>query len=195
MGVRLAAALLLTWAVMGCSAADDAAPVGSGNEALDERVAAIDAAVVAWQQAEDVAAAHRAAEAARNLVVGSHGPQYGDADADGEIAGETDEGLLPGSYGETGITGPGADDRACLDATVLGGPWADPEARWAEAEQAVADWSPSTNTFPGLQSHAQRVFGWASLALATDVLATATEYAGHARLHIDVVADDARSCS
>ncbi|MEZ5093495.1 hypothetical protein [Nocardioides sp.] len=192
---RLAAlAVVLGLALAGCSSGSDDGPVDSGDKALDGRVDAIQRAIDQWQSAEDITEAHRGAETARNLVVGSHGPEYGDADGDGEIAGEAEEGLLPGAHGETGITGPGADERECLTANVLGGSWSDPEARWAQAEQAVADWSPSNNTFPGLQSHAQRIFGWTSLALATDDLATAQEYAGHAQLHIAVVADDARAC-
>lgn len=131
---------------------------------------------------------------ARNLVVGPDGPGYGDVDGDGSLAGEVERGLLPGLAGETGLTGPGADERECLVPDLLGGSWADPAARWAEATDAIAAWSETDNTFPSLASHAQRIVGWASLTLASGDLATAVEFAGHARLHVDVVADAAASC-
>ncbi|MBA2689045.1 MAG: hypothetical protein H0U64_13250 [Gemmatimonadaceae bacterium] len=59
------------------------------------RLSAIDAAVKQWENASTIAAAHRAAETARNLVVGPNGPYYGDGDKDGKIAGANIEGLLP----------------------------------------------------------------------------------------------------
>ncbi|WP_156159084.1 hypothetical protein [Demequina gelatinilytica] len=162
---------------------------GSSESALTPEVAArldaLDAAVEAWSSATSVGDAHQAAEEARNLVVGPAGPLYGDADRDGLIEGETGQGLLPGLDGSPGIVAEPAAN-ACVERDVLGGSWEQPEARWDEALAAIDAWEPEGNTFPSLPSHPQRTVGWASLTLATDDLDTAVEYAGHARLHVDV---------
>ncbi len=160
--------------------------------ALVARIDEIDAAIAAWGSATDIAAAHAAAEAARNLVVGAHGPHYGDADGDGQIGGTAQEGLLPGLDGSAGLADPSIGP--CLDRDVLGGSWSDPAARWNELDAAIAAWTPTNNTFPALASHPQRIVGWASLTLATDDLATALEYAGHAHLHIDVASSAVADC-
>ena len=53
----------------------------------------------------------------------------------------------------------------------------------------------SNNTFPALPSHPQRLVGWATLTLATEDLATAREYGGHAHLHIDTAIRALTGCS
>ncbi len=160
------------------------APAGGEAEATAARLAAIDAAVARWETAGDLPAARRAAEEARNLVEGPNGPDYGDGDKDGKIAGASTIGLLPGKGGEAALAK--ASDGACVVRDVLGGSWAKPGERWAILGTAIADWSKSNNTFPALPSHPQRIVGWASLTLNGADLATAREYGGHARIHIDV---------
>lgn len=153
-------------------------------ENLRSRLALLDRAVTRWQGAPSLRVAHEAAEEARNLVVGANGPFYGDADRDGKTSGANSIGVLPGLRGEPGLADPG--DNGCVIADVLGGPWSDPALRWSRLQAAVASWAPARNTFPSLPSHPQRVVGWASLALKSNSLADAREYASHARLHVDI---------
>ncbi len=160
---------------------------------LEARLSAIDDAVERWRSASDLPAARRAAEEARNLTVGPHGPSYGDTDGNGTIDGASAIGLLPGLGGEPGLATAAAG--ACVERDVLGGSWADPAARWSSLESAIAAWTPSNNTFPALPSHPQRIVGWATLALATSELAAALEYGGHAHLHIDVAIRAVTDCA
>ncbi|MCJ7711877.1 MAG: hypothetical protein MUQ32_13725, partial [Chloroflexi bacterium] len=85
-------------------------------------------------------------------------------------------------------------DGACAVRDISGGSWADPTVRWTTLEEAIKAWSQSNNTFPSLPSHPQRIVGWSTLALNTDDLATALEYGGHARLHIDISMSAAVDC-
>jgi len=157
---------------------------GASDEALLERLDAIGEAVAAWRSADDLATASRAAEGARNLVVGPAGPYYGDGDGDGTVEGASAVGLLPGLHGEVGLAT--TDHGACVVRDVLGGDWSDAAERWAILERAIDDWAPTNNTFPALPSHPQRLIGWATLTLAATDLASAREYGGHAQLHLDV---------
>ncbi len=209
------AAALLALALAACNAADgdkqnpaaatpsiSIAPDGatapgvtaasSDIAAYDKRLSAIESAIGAWGSAPDIGAAHRAAEAARNLVVGPAGPYYGDADGDGTVAGASGQGLLPGRKGEPGIASAGLN--ACIDRDVRGGEWSDPGERWAILDRAIRTWSPANNPFPSLPSHPQRIVGWASLALDTQDLDRVHEFAGHARLHADVSRKAQASC-
>ena len=167
-------------------------PQRSSRQSLATRLAAVDEAVNRWAAASTLAAAHEAAEEARNLIVGSSGPFYGDANRDGRIAGASEVGVLPGLNGQQGLAGP--RDNACVVADVLGGSWSDPARRWSQLQGAIARWTPVRNTFPLLPSHAQRVVGWASLTLRARSLADAHEYAAHARLHVDISARALTSC-
>jgi hypothetical protein len=155
--------------------------VGLGDVA--DRLDEISAAVAAWSAATDIAAAHHAAEEARNLIVGEAGPYFGDADGDGVVAGASPNGLLPGLDGTSGIA---PLSLACLERDVLGGEWDDPIQRWQILDDAIAAWASTNNTFPSLPSHPMRVIGWATLTLASDNLETARQFAGHARLHVDI---------
>jgi hypothetical protein len=166
------------------SARSSASTSAIATSALGERLSAIDQAIERWRAATDLADVHQAAEEARNLVVGPDGPDYGDADGDGNVSGANDAGLLPGLDGQPGIAQ--EIDGACIDRDVLGGSWDDARERWTVLETAIADWSPTNNTFPSLPSHPQRIVGWSTLALASSDLATAVEYGGHAHLHIDI---------
>jgi len=208
---RSVLATALTLLLVGCSGASSqpptspdasvasptpapSAPAASADlPALDARLVAIDDAINRWRSAADLASAHRAAEEARNLVVGPAGPGYGDADGDGTIEGVTDIGLLPGLAGEPGLATAAAG--ACVERDVLGGSWVDPAERWSIMETAIGAWSESNNTFPSLPSHPQRIVSWATLALAAPDLATALEYGGHAHLHIDVALRTATACA
>ncbi|MEO5781599.1 MAG: hypothetical protein ABIO34_06745 [Arthrobacter oryzae] len=156
------------------------------------RLAQIEAAVIAWQNAPDLESARSAAEAARNLIVGAAGPYYGDADGSGSIDGAGPVGLLPGRKGEPAL----ADDAdgACVVRDVLGGSWADPAARWAGLDAKIEAWTPANNQFPTLPSHPQRIVGWATLALRAGTLSEAVEYAGHARLHSDISLQAVTDC-
>lgn len=160
---------------------------------LETRLNAIDGAVSRWRSATDLATAQRAAEEARNLVVGPHGPSYGDADGNGTVDGASAIGLLPGLGGEPGLATAAAGP--CVERDVLGGSWADPAARWSILEAAISAWTASNNTFPALPSHPQRIVGWAILSLVTAELPTALEYGGHAQLHIDVALQAVSDCS
>jgi len=158
------------------------------------RVDALQSAVTQWQQSATIADAHAAAETALNLVVGPDGPRYGDLDGDSSTGGENTAGLLPGIGGELGLaqTEPVND---CVEADVLGGSWEDPAARWSAADDALAAWSATNNTMPTLASHPQRIYGWASLTLASNDLDEAHEYAGHAQIHVDVTVDAVEHCA
>jgi hypothetical protein len=156
----------------------------AATETLRTRLALLDRAVTRWQKAPTLRVGHEAAEEARNLIVGANGPFYGDATGDGKISGAKSMGVLPGLKGEPGLADP--NENGCVIADVLGGRWSDPAMRWSQLERAIAGWRPTKNTFPSLPSHPQRVVGWASLTLKSDRLANAREYAGHARLHVDI---------
>ncbi|WP_062386779.1 hypothetical protein [Demequina iriomotensis] len=185
--MRLPLVILVGAVLAGCSGPTPTVPTD-----VSARLDAVDAAVDDWSAASSLAAAHEAAERARNLVVGPAGPLYGDADGDGTLAGEASEGLLPGLDGSPGIAEPAVN--ACVDRDVLGGSWVDPRARWQEATEAIDAWSPTSNTFPALPSHPQRVVGWATLTLESDDPDEAHEYAGHARLHVDVTRAAFEAC-
>ncbi|TFG68938.1 MAG: hypothetical protein E4H24_02245 [Thermomicrobiales bacterium] len=183
----------------GTGAADPVATPLSSNSAdqraLEHRLSEIDDAVSRWQAAVDLVAVGAAAEAARNLVVGPDGPGYGDADGDGTVTGANAVGLLPGLAGQHGpATEAAGAAGACVVRDVLGWSWGDPSARWAILADAIAAWSPASNTFPSLPSHPQRIVGWATLALGADDLPTALEFGGHARLHIDIASRAVTDC-
>ncbi len=159
-------------------------PQQPSTESLTTRLEALDRAVARWQGASTLRTAHEAAEEARNLVVGSSGPFYGDANGDGRISGASTLGILPGLKGERSLAR--RDDNACVVADVLGGSWREPAKRWSKLQNAIARWTAAANTFPALPSHPQRVVGWASLTLNSASLAEAQEYARHAQLHVDI---------
>lgn len=151
-----------------------------------ERMAAIDEAVAIWRDAPTIEAAHEAAEVAANLVVGPNGPDYGDHNGDGVVGGQTEVGLLPGVDGTpAGLAIPLSANR-CVERDVLGGTWADPGAEWGAMLTAINEWRPDNNTMPTLASHPMRVVGWATFTLDSDWLGEAHEYAGHAKLHVDI---------
>jgi hypothetical protein len=153
-----------------------------------ERMSAIDEAVAVWRSATSVEAAHEAAEAAANLIVGPNGPGYGDRDGDDVIGGEVAVGVLPGLDGvPEGLAIPLAAN-GCVRRDVLGGTWVDPAAEWEAMLAAIDAWRPDNNTMPTLPSHPMRVVGWATFTLDTDSLDEAHEYAGHAKLHVDISA-------
>ena len=166
---------------------------GSAQAELLARVDAIQAAVTAWKSAPDLKSVKAAAETARNLVVGPHGPGYGDADGDGTISGAATIGLLPGLGGQPGLADIGTPT-SCVTAQVLGGSWADPAARWKAAQDDVAAWTKTNNPFPGLMSQPQRIFGWASLTLASDSLSDAHGFADDAQLHVDATRAAVQQC-
>lgn len=149
-----------------------------------ERMTAIATEVAAWRRAPDLATAKRHAEAARNLIVGPNGPNYGDSDGDGTVAGASRVGLLPGLAGGPALAIPAAN--ACVTRDLLGGSWDDAARRWQILQAKIDTWRPGNNTFPTLPSHAQRIVGWATLTLASSDLATAHDFAGHAQIHVDV---------
>jgi predicted small secreted protein len=179
--------LLLAFAITACG---DDTPEGANEDVeaftLRERLVRIDDAVVVWEDATTIEDAHAAAETAANLVTGSGGPGYGDRDGDGEVGGETDFGVLMGVDGEPVGLADAVSDNSCVVDDVLGGAWDDPAARWAQLDEVVAGWSDDSTSMTDLASHPMRIVGWAMLALDTDDLDAAVEYAGHAQLHVDV---------
>lgn len=168
----------------GCaSAAVEPHPDGPASHDMDDRLTEISAAVTAWRSAETLEEAQEAAERALNLVVGRSGQFFGDGNGDGTIEGNEPTGLLPGLNGERAVATP---INQCVERDILGGSWADPEERWRILAETIAAWTPTNNTFPTLPSHPMRIVGWATLTLATTTLDDAHEYAGHARLHVDI---------
>ena len=188
----LTALSVLSLSLSACSTQEPHSAATEGSSAFEQRLAAIEAAIGTWSDAPDIATAHRAAETARNLVVGPAGPYYGDSDRDGTVSGASGIGFLPGRGGEAGIAR--ADMNACVARDVLGGDWSDPRERWAILDRAIKAWSPTNNPFPTLPSHLQRIVGWASLTLASQDVAKAREFASHARLHSDVSRKALESC-
>ena len=175
--------------VSACSGGSSEGTVGDGgpSERLTERIEVVAAHVESWRSATTIEDAWAAAEAAANHIVGPGGPGFGDRDRDGETRGPSDAGILPGLEGEPqGFAPAVGDSNRCLDRDVLGGPWAEPRARWQEMAVAIEEWNPSNNTMPSLASHPMRIVGWATFTLGTDSLELAHEYAGHARLHVDI---------
>jgi len=165
---------------------DSAAGVGAATTALSERIGIIDEAVAVWRNATSIETAQMAAEEAANLIVGPNGPGYGDRNGDGVISGETTVGVLPGLDGTpAGLAIPLADND-CVSGDVLGGTWNDPEAEWGVMLSAIDDWRQNNNTMPTLASHPMRTVGWATFTLRSDSLDKAREYAGHAKLHVDI---------
>lgn len=159
---------------------------GSAATSLLERIDDIDQAVATWRSATSIDAAQVAAEEAANLVVGPNGPGYGDRNGDGVVGGDTTVGVLPGLDGTpAGLATPLAGND-CVGRDVLGGTWNDPDAEWEAMLIAIDDWRTDNNTMPSLASHPMRIVGWATLALRSDSLDEAHEYAGHAKLHVDV---------
>ena len=177
-------------ACAGSSAPDEAnrlePPPEPAVVAVSERMEAVDGAVAAWRDSTTVEAAHAAAEAAANLVVGPNGPGYGDRDGDGVITGETTVGVLPGLEGTPSGLATSLALNECIASDVLGGPWTNPGAEWAAMLAAIEDWRIDNNTMPTLPSHPMRVVGWATFTLESDSLDEAHEYARHAKLHVDI---------
>ena len=162
--------------------------VDTDTASFAERMNAIDEAVAVWRSASSVEDAQVAAEAAANLVVGPNGPGYGDRNGDGVVAGEATAGVLPGLDGTPeGLAIPLAAN-GCIRRDVLGGPWDDPGTEWGAMLVAIDEWRPDNNTMPTLASHPMRVVGWATFTLDSDSLDEASEYAGHAKLHVDISA-------
>lgn len=187
-------ALLLAGLVAGCGSSSQPAPaVAASSPARNAalvRATAIQREVRRWTSAQTLAAAKAHAERARNLITGPTVPGAGDADRDGSVK-PVAIGLLPGADGSRGLTS--ALATGCVQRDVLGGSWSRPAARWADVTRRIAEWGPANNTFPGLPSHAQRVVGWASLALRAPRLSDALEYSGHASGHAAITLAAIRS--
>ena len=183
---KIVAPLVLIAALVACG--DDGDVVESGDIAeftYREMVVKIDDAVTVWENADTLAEAGTAAEAAANLVVGSGGPGYGDRNGNGNVDGETEFGILPGLDGSPVGLASALADNECIVADVLGGAWDDPSERWSAMQTTIDAWTTDNNTMPSLASHPMRIVGWATLTLATDSLDEALEYGGHAQLHVD----------
>lgn len=163
------------------------------TSAAAQRIERISQAVGRWDAATSLPAAKAAAEEARNLITGPHALMAGDLDHDGENAGNAVVGLLPGDDGSPGLATPLASC-ALIERDVLGGPWTDPLGRWTTLTNAITAWTSTNNTFPALPSHPQRIVGWATLTLASNDLEVAHEYAGHARLHVNVTEQALAAC-
>jgi len=192
--MRIVATFLVAVLVTACGSASDGATETETTSDVQERIDEISAYVSTWHSAGDLATATVAAEAAANLVVGPDGPGYGDRNGDGKVSGATETGLLPGLDGTPiGLVRSALGDAECVLRDVLGGSWDDPGNRWMEMTSAIAEWTPSNNTFPSLASHPMRIVGWATLSQTTD-LDSAHEYAGHAALHVSVSSQALAGC-
>ena len=186
------AAILVTTLVLaacGSESSPDEDLQEKSEIAFREQMTTIDDAVTTWRNAESIEDAHAAAESAANLIVGPNGPGYGDRNGDGTIDGDNAVGVLSGLDGTPiGIAQKLVPDE-CIDNDVLGGSWSDPPAEWDKMIVAIDEWRPDHNTMPTLDSHPMRVVGWATFTLGTGSLEDAHEYAGHAKLHVDVTLD------
>lgn len=210
-GSRIATKVLVTTAagaflLAGCGDDDstssaDSATSGDGatNASVEidlavvaPRLEEVQDAIDAWAAATTIEDARAAAETAHNLVSGTATFVPADRDGDGTVGGEVDQGLLPSEDGTTGLVSEMPEHCDLTD--VLGGDWSDPAQRWAVVASAIDAWTPTDNTFPSLPSHPQRIVGWSALTLASDDLDEAHEYAGHARLHLDVTRDAIDDC-
>jgi hypothetical protein len=169
------------------SVAAEPAPADAMNLAsLATRLDDIDTAVAQWRTASSLEAAQTAAEVAANLVVGPNGPGYGDRNGDGVVGGESVAGVLPGRDGTPSGLATSLASNQCVVNDVLGGDWTDPAGEWEKMLSAIDAWRPANNTMPSLASHPMRIVGWATFTLESDSLDDAKEYAGHAKLHVDV---------
>ena len=178
--------LLLTATLAACGAdGDDVETADVADFTYREMVIKIDDAVRVWETADTLAEAKAAAEAAANMVVGPGGPGYGDRDANGNVDGDTEFGVLPGLDGSPVGLANALAANECILADVLGGAWDDPADRWATMQTAIDGWTSDNNTMPGLPSHPMRIVGWATFTFASDSLDEAHEYGGHAQLHVD----------
>jgi len=171
-------------------ATDDVPDATTGIESVTtlflDQMDAIDRAVAAWRGATSVEAAQVAAETAANLVVGPNGPGYGDRNGDGVVSGAAGVGVLPGLDGTPpGLAVPLVTNE-CIARDVLGGTWTDPGAEWGAMLAAIDDWRTDNNTMPSLASHPMRIVGWATFTLRSGSLDETHEYAGHAKLHVDI---------
>jgi len=188
--VALALGSLILLAACGDDDADGP-PADDSAEVITyrERMTKLDDAITVWDEAETIAVAHAAAEAAANLVVGPGGPDFGDRDGNGGIDGETAHGLLPGLDG----TPPGVaellDDNQCILVDVLGGSWDDPAGRWADMDAAIAVWTPESDTMLALASQPMRIAGWATITLESDSLDGAHALAGAAATSLNISID------
>ena len=189
-----ASGVLVAAVILGaCGSSPSTSPTSdtslAATAAVVDRLASISSAVDAWRDADELVAALVAAETAANLIVGPGGPGYGDRNGDGAIDGATDVGLLPGLDGTPAGLATSLVATGCVERDLLGGQWEDPVARWAEMNAAIDAWRPDANTMPSLASHPMRVVGWSTFTLGSDSLDEVHEYAGHARLHVDISAD------
>ncbi|WP_305098450.1 hypothetical protein [Croceibacterium aestuarii] len=197
----LSAAALLALAACGSQTDEDRstkdqAPAGQlapTGDALALRLDTLDAAVMKWQTATDLVTAHAAAEEVRNLVVGPAGPIYDDADRDGEVAGASDEGLLPGTRGQVALVAGEAD--RCLLQNVLGGSWTDPGARWAQALIAFDSWRPGNDAISSLPSPTMRLVGWATLGLESLRIDASRDFAQQAAHELQSVRRAIEGCA
>jgi hypothetical protein len=87
--------------------------------------------------------------------------------------------------GRTAWTGRRRRPDLVCDGSGAGWLVADPAALWKAAQDDVAAWTKTNNPFPGLMSQPQRIYGWASLTLASDSLSDAHGFAGDAQMHVD----------
>jgi hypothetical protein len=181
-----AAALVLSACATASSGDGESAPSEAEVALFVERLDLVDDAVAAWGSATTLEAARAAAETAANLVVGPGGPGYGDRNGDGQIGGEVSAGLLAGLDGLPAGLASALAGNECVVRDVLGGSWEDPGAEWDRMLTAIDAWRSDNNTMPSLPSHPMRIVGWATFTLATDSLELAQEYAGHAKLHVDI---------
>ena len=189
----VAAALVLSACGSDSSTQDGAGDVAEVQNVTDqseiafrEQMTTVDDAIVAWRNSESLEDAQSAAETAANLIVGPDGPDYGDRNGDGIIGGEAAAGVLPGLDGTPAGTALNLEPNECVDRDILGGSWDDPMAEWNKMIAAIDAWRRDSNTMPTLNSHPMRTVGWATFTIATDSLEEAHEYAGHAKLHVDI---------
>ncbi len=164
-------------------------------EILHERLQAIHESMLHMRAAGTLAAAKLEAERVVNLIVGRDGRSAGDLNADGQVTGRVAIGVLPAdgpSAEQPGLglalydaPGAKAELRAALAGIVIGDAdvWRNPAGRYDEIDRAVKITAGGTNAVANMDGHLMRSLAWALLALRSDELRMALEYAGHGQIH------------
>lgn len=144
-----------------------------------ERLERVEAGMQAMRSAPDTGTARREARGILDQLVGPGGRHTSPTALQPGLlpaaqATLTDPGIVLTAYGTS------QDPRLsqALADTILGNVdrWQEPAKRWTEIDEAVAAWTPTTNTMQRLDGGAMRLVGWSLLALQTQDTTCAHEF-------------------
>lgn len=181
--------------VTGDVAAELSTAIARDTETLHERLQTIHESMLRMRAADTLAVAKLEAERVVNLIVGPDGRHAGDLNADGQVSGLAATGVLPvdgrsAEHPGLGLAlydapGAKAELRAALAGIVIGNAdgWRNPATRYDEIDRAVEITANSANAVGDMDGHLMRSLAWALLALRSDELSVALEYAGHGQIH------------